>query len=246
MAVHTNGPGPYGPPAAVLSVIDRYRNRGLQVPIDGDVLMRAGVSDSLVNRTFNSLRMLDLVDEQGNPTEHLEALRLARTDEYQERFAEYLRGVYPDVFAYVDPAEDSEDAIRDAFRGYEPRGQQGRMVTLFLGLAEHAGMRKPATNGNGGDGTAPPAARSRPRSPAPVSRPRQTERRTDPPKGAPPPPREDVGALPPAIMGLLSSLPSEGDAWTQARRDRFLKTFEAVLDFCYPIREEQERLPLEV
>jgi len=41
--------------------------------------------------------------------------------------------------------------------------------------------------------------------------------------------------LPPAIAGLLASLPKEGEGWTQDRRDKFVNTFGAVIDFCFPI-----------
>ena len=41
--------------------------------------------------------------------------------------------------------------------------------------------------------------------------------------------------MPAPIEGLLATLPNEGDGWTQDRRDKFVKTFEAVLDFCFPI-----------
>jgi len=37
---------------------------------------------------------------------------------------------------------------------------------------------------------------------------------------------------------LLTSLPTNGAGWSETTRDRFLKTFEAVLDFCIPIVEE--------
>ena len=40
--------------------------------------------------------------------------------------------------------------------------------------------------------------------------------------------------LPPAIAGLLESLPAPADGWTAAERAKFLKTFESVLDFCIP------------
>jgi hypothetical protein len=33
----------------------------------------------------------------------------------------------------------------------------------------------------------------------------------------------------------LAGLPAEGDSWTAAERDKFLTTFKAVLDFCFPV-----------
>jgi hypothetical protein len=45
------------------------------------------------------------------------------------------------------------------------------------------------------------------------------------------------GKLPTPLAGLLSTLPTNGAGWSQATRDRFITTFEAVLDYCIPIKE---------
>lgn len=238
---------PYAPPKTVISLIDRYRNRGLQTPLDLGVLTRAGVSESLAPRTLQALKLLDLIDEAGNPMQALEALRLARTEEYKQRFAEFLRGAYSEVFSFVDPSEDDDEAIRDAFRSYLPHGQQGRMVTLFLGLAAHAGLRSEATNGSGREApaprrTAPPPPRRRSSAPLPQAAPVQSVQAA-PERSASPLPAG--GSLPPAVTGLLLSLPPEGEGWSQSKRERFLATFAAVLDFVYPIEpEEQQKLSL--
>jgi hypothetical protein len=36
---------------------------------------------------------------------------------------------------------------------------------------------------------------------------------------------------------MLSKLPPEGEGWSQASRDNFVRAFGAVLDFCFPIEE---------
>lgn len=41
--------------------------------------------------------------------------------------------------------------------------------------------------------------------------------------------------LPPAIAGLVESLPTPEEGWTAAERDKFLTTFKAVLDFAIPV-----------
>jgi hypothetical protein len=46
--------------------------------------------------------------------------------------------------------------------------------------------------------------------------------------------------LPPAIAGLMESLPEQSDGWTAAERAKFLKTFESVLDFSIPIMKEKK------
>ena len=41
------------------------------------------------------------------------------------------------------------------------------------------------------------------------------------------------GAVPPALMGLLASIPARG--WTQEAREKFVTAFGHVLDFSVPI-----------
>ncbi len=224
MPVTSDKPAPYAPPSAVLDIIERHRSRGLPSPVDAEVLGRAGISDSLTPRTLQALQALDLIGENGNPTEVFEAIRLAPEAGYKERLAEWLATAYADVLAYVDPASDDDTKIRDAFRPYKPTGQQPRMVTLFKGLYEAAGIvPKKAV-------TTPPRDRTRTR-----SKPRQKPKEKPPAAGDPK--FTSLTSVPPALEALLGSLPEMGEAWTQEKRDRFLTTFGAVLDFCFPIAE---------
>lgn len=152
MAVTQGKPGPYSPSTAIMGIVERYRDRGLPTPITADVLTKAGlVSDSLMARTLYALQILDLIDAAGNPTETLEAIRRAPAGEYKARLSDWLTHAYSDVLAYVDPATADEDAVHDAFRLYNPSGQRGRMVTLFMGLFRAAGLApdKPAGAGSG-------------------------------------------------------------------------------------------------
>ncbi len=221
MPVTSARPGPYSPPTAILGFMDRYRNRGLQSPFTAEVLGRAGVSDSLIPRTLQALVTLDLINEDGTPTETLERLRRAPEADYQTRLQEWLKSAYAEVFSFVDPATDSPTAIRDAFRSYEPVGQQSRMVTLFLGLCEAAGLITGTKR----------EARPRPRTTSTAPSTPMRRRSVQPEKG------NQSSHIPTAISGLLGSLPPEGQSWTQARRDKFLDTFGTVLDFVYPIVE---------
>src|SRR5688572_6029743 len=119
MAVTPDRPGPYAPAKAVLDIMARYRSRGLPPPIDADVLGRVGIPYSLIPRTLQALQALDLIDETGKPTPTFEGLRLAPEAEYPQRLADWLKGAYADVFAFVDPAKDDPARIRDAFRNYQ-------------------------------------------------------------------------------------------------------------------------------
>ena len=237
MAVTLDQPAPYAPASAILELIDRHRSRGLPPIVDADVLLRAGISDSLVPRTLQALKVLDLLTDEGRPSEIFEGLRLAATAEYQQRLADWLNAAYADALAYVDPAIADEIAIRDAFRKYVPTGQQSRMVTLFMGLFTAAGVMAPRqkTAKSSATKNAPTVnVRLHPgkgRSSAIVlgSAHKQTVAR-----------QPASGIFPAALTGLLASLPGDGNGWTQEQRDKFMMAFPVILDFCYPIMADLE------
>jgi hypothetical protein len=228
MAVSSNQSAPYAPAAAVLEVLDRYRHTGMQTPFTNDVLGRAGISQSLIPRTLQSLQVLDLIDQEGNPTQTLEGIRAAPEAEYQKCLAEWIRGAYSEVFQFADPQTDDEVRIRDAFRNYRPYGQQSRMVALFIRLCVVAGLHPE----NGRE----QKARTRRTSQRPLRQTRQAARAL----GKTGDSSTNASDIPPALAGLLNSLPGDGGTWTKERRDKFVQTFEAVLDFCYPIEQSAD------
>lgn len=228
MAVTADNSAPYTPTRQILEIVQRFRERGNPRPITSDALARIGIPDSLNARTLQSLKVLDLIDESGEPTKTFEGIRLASSDGYKKALQEWIQAAYADVFAIVDPATDDDSRVRDAFRNYNPTGQQGRMVTLFLGLCEEAGIRHK------------PEKKKEPSSSASRNKPvvRQRKQRQD--KGPQMRQDQNLPGVPPALSGLLNSLPSPSTGWTQSDRDRFFVTFGTVLDFCYPIRLESE------
>lgn len=224
MPISRDKPAPYAPAKAILDVLERHRAKGLPSPIDKEVLGRSGISDSLISRTLQALQTLDLVNEDGTHTQTWEGLRLAPEVEYKDRMREWLNAAYADVLQFVDPATDNETSIRDAFRPFKPTGMQDRMVTLFMGLYAAAGV--------GGEKQRTPGATPRPRPPRPTEWKRPAAEKQAATV------RVDVGAdggLPAPILGLLANLPANGESWPKERRDSFVRTFEAVLDFCFPI-----------
>lgn len=236
MPVTQEKPAPYAPTSVILALLDRHRQRGLPTPITPEVLSRAGVTDSLNSRTLQALQVLDLIDEDGKPTPVFEGLRLAPEAQYKERMAQWLTEAYADALSFVDPATATDTEIRDAFRGYKPTGMQDRMVTLFIGLCEAAGLsperkRRASAPSNGQRKVAPANVNRKIRE---IIQPK-----TDPERAVPAPQHHARGhqtlGLPPALSGLMASLPPEGSTWTKVDRDRFVDTFKAVLDFCYPV-----------
>jgi hypothetical protein len=228
MAVTVDKTAPYAPSSAILDIIGFHRNRGLPSTVNGEVLTRAGISSSLVPRVLQALQTLDLINDNGRPTSVFDGIRMAPESEYKQRLEDWLKAAYADVFTFVDPGKDDDTRIRDAFRAYQPVGQQSRMVTLFEGLCAAAGLMAEKSQ----TVRSPSSPRTRP---VPIS-----------PRGVPKPsvknnPVNPGSNLPPALAGLLASLPPASLGWTQDERDKFIATFEAVLDFCFPILTEEQR-----
>lgn len=229
MAVTAEKPAPYAPAATILELIGKFRDRGLQRPFTGEVLERAGVPGSLVPRVQQSLRGLELVDDENNPTDTLEGIRRAPEGEYQKLLAEWISRVYHDVLQFAQPNDD-ETRIRDAFRSYEPFGQHARMVSLFMGLCRAAGLRTDAQQ------NAPVRPRARvSTTTTTITRQKATNTKISPKTGS-----LSMNApqgLPAPLAGLLTKLPPEHGSWTQAERDRFESAFKALLDFSFTISE---------
>ncbi len=227
MPIGTGETAPYAPPATVMQVITAFRDRGLSTPITSDVLLRASINESLVPRTLRGLQLLELIDDAGNPTPAMEGLRRASSEDFRKRLEELIRAVYVEVFKFVDPAKDDTSRVADAFRAFNPIGQRGRMVTLFLGLCEAAGIVPEGTR------KAPPGM-SRP---TPLKR-KVTLTTAEAPRGASAKysvRSDDGGMVPEPLLGLLRALPAKGNGWTEDRRDQFVETFKAVLNFTIPV-----------
>jgi hypothetical protein len=130
---------PYAPPSNVTAILKRLRSRNLPDRIDIDYLRDAGIPEGSIHRTVFALRFLGLVaDEQ--PTGALREMARSTDEEYQGILATLVRQAYQDVFAVIDPAEDSQDRILNVFRRFTPASQRSRMVNFFLGICREAGI----------------------------------------------------------------------------------------------------------
>lgn len=131
---------PYAATANVIAVLSRVRSRNLPEVINNELLRLAGVPEAVLGRVVTTLRFLDLIHEDGRPTEKLRAMAGATDIEYRSLLAGTVRDAYREDFLSIDPAQDQQHVIIDAFRRYEPRSQTSRMVMLFLGLCREASI----------------------------------------------------------------------------------------------------------
>jgi len=221
---------PYGPPSNVTAVLHRLRSRNLPDRVDAEYLRDAGVSEGTVGRTLFALRFLDLVADDGQPTQALRSIHTSTDEEYRTILSGLVREAYSDVFNVIDPAEDSQDRILNVFRRYTPASQRNRMVIFFLGMCTEAGiptmdtprqrvMREPRPAG----ARTPTQGRRQP-----LQRPHGGRRTTQP---ALPPPNTEIH---PALLGLVQSLPTPGQPLSNERREHWIEMARATLTFVYP------------
>lgn len=142
MAIVHEGSAPYAPVAHVLRAINHYREKA-PTQVTKELLMKLGFPDAYAVRTLKALRLLDLIGDDGTPTTAFKELQRASTEEYTPRLEQVVRTAYAEVFEVVDPVTASDSAIEDAFRFYKPLPQRAKMVTLFMGLSEAAGIIGP-------------------------------------------------------------------------------------------------------
>jgi hypothetical protein len=233
MTLQPGAQAPYTTAAALITVLDWYRDKAPTVNVDAETVVKAGVAETLATRTVRSLLLLDLIGKDGVPTDQLRELReIKGAEEYRTRFQEWLRGTYAAVLEFCDPSSDSYNRVLEAFRGFQPTGQRPQMAALFLGLWKYAGLpMADAPKASSPDG--PTRSQARPRVSRATGPNPKVKRAGTPTSGT----TEDVVGLSPALVGLLRQIPRGGAPWTADSRATFLKAFEAVLDFTVPIGE---------
>jgi len=244
MPVQPDGPAPYAPASAVIDVVQQHRARGLPSPITTEVIGRAGVTDALAARVMKTLTLFDLVDGDGQETKQFSELAKAPESDFKDRFAYVLRAAYADVFQYVDPATDPVARIRDQFRHYQPRGQQERMVTLFMGLCEYVGI----ISADRENGTEPKRRAARPgNKSAAVKRAKTTKKPGETGLPRSPIPEDFQPTPPPAsgqhplIQGLLMALPPAGQVWPHRARENWTKAALANFELLYELPPEDQK-----
>lgn len=214
---------PYASAKSVIQVIKRYRERGLPEPLTLEALQQVGITASMSSPTYRALLFLGLVDEAGGKTPVFESIRRATSDEYPQVLADAIRRAYSEIFIIADPARDDASTIADAFRKYDPASQRSKMVNLFVGLCDEAGITEPRS-------------KRRARGPATATRAPRTP--TTPAVEAIVLRSEDTAEFDfRLVSSIVQQLPKSGQ-WTPDKRQRWLDAMTSAIDLLIDVQEE--------
>jgi hypothetical protein len=206
-------PGPpYGPPANVRAIFRAWRDRGMPAVVTREWLERIGCSPNLATRNVHALRYLRLVDDDAQPTELAERLRVASADAYPAIVGAIVKTAYARIWAVCDPAVAGRRRIEDAFRLEQPAAQRARMVAFFLGLcAEAEILPRAAPDRIANRVTARPAAQAA-ATVAPVTS------------------LPATGSVAPATSVLLAKFPDFDPAWSDQIKEKWFDAFARLHD----------------
>jgi hypothetical protein len=240
----------------VISLLDRTRQGTLpKPPLDVPALVSSGIPESLGPRTVSSLKLLELIDGAGNPTDALLGFGRCATDEFKPSVVAWLREVYGDVFQIVgEPEAATFKQVEDAFRHYTPTGQWKRMVALFIALCDYAELLpensplRATSRAVAARNTSPPKKPRQPRyqpraEPERARAVNQRDRPEPEPQQSPPMSKAELmdglktpGAHP-LVTGMFQMLPAAGATWPTAKREAWLSAARGIFEVLYELPE---------
>ena len=130
---------PYVPVRTLSAFLDRIRHINLPAPITSGSLEKIGMSKGTYLALVSALRFLDLIDENGAPTDKLRSLQTSG-EEFQTNLEKVVRSAYVDLFSWLDPSKDDREHIRNYFaREFSPATAE-KATALFLDLCDEASI----------------------------------------------------------------------------------------------------------
>lgn len=130
---------PYVPVSVLSGFLDRIRRISTPPKITSRHLQESGMSDSDSFALLSALRFLNLIDEEGTPTPEFRSLQTSG-DEFKRNLEQVVRNAYSDLFAWLDPAVDDREHIKNFFaRSYSPATAE-KATAVFLDLCGEAGI----------------------------------------------------------------------------------------------------------
>jgi hypothetical protein len=136
---------PYVAVGALSEFLDRIKSINLPSEITTSALEKIGISKSNALALVSALRFLDLVKDDGTPTDKLRSLQ-ASGDEFKANLESVVRSAYTDLFSLLDPTKDDREHLRNYFaRAYSP-ATADKATSLFLDVCDEAGIQTAAGN----------------------------------------------------------------------------------------------------
>ncbi len=223
---------PYCPAATLLMIVRYYRKQDVPPAISKEKLLQLGVTDALVNRTWQALVFFGFIDKDGKTGDTLTSIRYATDENYPTVLGAILQSAYADIFSVIgDPATATEGRLNAAFTPYSPGGQRDRMKLLFVGLCQEAGIplavgriqRSTQADVGAAQRSSSKAPRTGLKPKAPVSRSKQVSKITR---------REATGDDAP-LTAWFDMRPPVGSVWPTAARERWNTTLMAIIAGMY-------------
>jgi len=129
----------YAPVSVLSAFLERIRRISTPPEITSKSLEESGVSNSYSFALLSTLRFLNLIDDKGVPTPEFRSLQTSG-DEFKHNLEQVVRNAYKDLFAWIDPAVDDRDHIKNFFaRSYSPATAE-KATAVFLDLCGEAGI----------------------------------------------------------------------------------------------------------
>lgn len=230
---------PYTSIGNMLLILTRIRKGWVPSQIDKGEMVRVGITEGNANRTIAALEYLGLVNEDGKPTDTWKAIATSTTNDYPKVLEGILRNSYPSIFElHHNPADATDIEIGNAFTKSEPLNQRDRMVSLFRGLCQEAGLiaGEPLTRERRSVTKPAPSKTTSKNGDESKVEPEKQKSRSD-----------TFETINPSLKWyndlatLMGRLPNPDNAnWTQAEKQRWLTALQSMLDLLIETTDENK------